>query len=128
MRLLLDTHTFMWWDSDSSRLPPPVRAVCHDRSNTLLLSIASVWEIQIKTQLGKLHLDRPLLEIIADQQQANHLQVLPVTLDHVAALHQLPMVHRDPFDRLLVAVALVENATLTSGDPIFRQYPVPLFW
>lgn len=128
MRLLLDTHTFMWWDSASSRLPPPVREACDDRSNTLLLSVASVWEIQIKTQLGKLHLIRPLEEIVTDQQQTNQLLVLPVILDHVIALQQLPMVHRDPFDRLLVAVARVENATLVSGDPIFRQYAVPLIW
>ena len=128
MRLLLDTHAFMWWDSASTRLPPQVREACHDGSNTLLLSVASVWEIQIKSQLGKLHLVRPLAEIIADQQQSNNLRVLSVTLDHVIALHQLPMVHRDPFDRLLVAVARVENATLASGDSIFRQYPVPLIW
>jgi PIN domain nuclease of toxin-antitoxin system len=118
----------MWWDSSSSRLPQAVKEACHDRSNTLLLSVASVWEIQIKSQLGKLQLVRPLAEILTDQQQTNQLQVLPVTLDHVAALQQLPMVHRDPFDRLLVAVALVEKAVLISGDPIFRQYPVPLMW
>jgi PIN domain nuclease of toxin-antitoxin system len=128
MRLLLDTHAFMWWDSASSRLSPQVSAACHDRSNVLLLSVASIWEIQIKSQLGKLHLVRPLSEITADQQQSNQLQVLPVALEHVIALHQLPMVHRDPFDRLLVAVARVENTTLASGDPIFRQYPVSLLW
>lgn len=128
MRLLLDTHTFMWWDSASSRLPPAVKALCDDPGNVLLLSVASLWEIQIKTHLGKLQLSRPLLEIVTDQQRANQLQILPVTLEHVAALQSLPAVHRDPFDRLLVAVAGVEGATLASGDPVFRQYPVSLVW
>jgi len=127
MRLLLDTHAFMWWDSASSRLPAQVRALCHDPATTLLLSVASVWEIQIKLQVGKLNLDRPLAEILTHQVQANQLQVLPVTVEHVIA-QQLPSVHRDPFDRLLVAVARVENATLASGDGIFSRYPVPLIW
>src|SRR5437867_3007395 len=128
MRLLLDTHAFMWWDSASSRLPAQVRALCHDPASILLLSVASVWEIQIKIQLGKLSLNRPLPEIISHQQQTNQLKVLPVTIEHVIALEQLPPVHRDPFDRLLVAVALAEGATLASGDAVFSQYPVPLVW
>ena len=128
MRLLLDTHAFMWWDSASSQLPPSVADACQDQSNTLILSVASVWEIQIKTQLGKLNLTQPLREIISHQQQANQLRVLPVTLEHVWALQQLPLLHKDPFDRLLIAVALSENAVRASGDAAFAQYSVQPLW
>jgi PIN domain nuclease of toxin-antitoxin system len=92
------------------------------------LSVASVWEMQIKLQLGKLQFKLPLGDIIAGQQQANHIRVLPVTLSHVLALEGLPIPHRDPFDRLLVAQASVENAILVSSDKIFEQYPVQLLW
>ncbi len=128
MRLLFDTHSFMWWDSSSVRLPAHVRALCHDRSNTLLLSVASAWEIQIKVQLGKLQLPGPLQDVIAHHEQTNQMRLLPVTLDHVLALQGLPHHHRDPFDRLLVAVALAENAVLMTNDPIMSQYPVQIVW
>jgi PIN domain nuclease of toxin-antitoxin system len=86
------------------------------------------WELQIKLQLGKLTLKLPLATVIEGQRQANHIKVLPVTLPHVLALHNLPMPHKDPFDRLLIAQANVEGATLISGDPIFAEYPVVSFW
>ena len=91
-------------------------------------SVASAWEMQIKLQLGKLTLKLPLATVIEGQRQANHIKVLPVTLPHVLALYNLPMPHKDPFDRLLVAQANVEGATLISGDPIFAEYPVTAIW
>jgi len=75
MKVLLDTHAFIWWDSAPERLSPPARAACQERTNLLLLSVASAWEMQIKLQLGKLHLLLPLVEVIASQQQTNDLQV-----------------------------------------------------
>ena len=84
--------------------------------------------MQIKLQLGKLTLNRALLEIIENQQQTNQIEVLPVKLTHVLALDSLPLVHKDPFDRLLVAQANVENAALISCDPIVAQYPVNVIW
>jgi PIN domain nuclease of toxin-antitoxin system len=86
MKLLLDTHTFIWWDSEPARLSPQALALCQDRANTVLLSVASVWEMQIKLQLGKLKLNLPLAEVIESQQQTNNIEVLPVTLTHVLAL------------------------------------------
>ncbi len=83
MRLLLDTHAFIWWDSDPNRLSQRVLGLCRSPSTTLLLSVASVWEIQIKQQLGKLRLHLPLASLIAAQQQTNGLELLPVQLDHV---------------------------------------------
>jgi PIN domain nuclease of toxin-antitoxin system len=128
MKLLFDTHAFIWWDSAPANLPASVLALCQDPTNTLLLSVASAWEMQIKSHLGKLKFASPLGDIIANQQQTNSLEILSVTLDHVLSLETLPDHHKDPFDRLLVAQALVEEATLISNDPIIQQYPVKLIW
>ncbi|MGB9774724.1 MAG: type II toxin-antitoxin system VapC family toxin [Anaerolineae bacterium] len=128
MKLLLDTHTFIWWDSEPTKLSPQALALCQDRQNTLLLSVVSVWEMQIKLQLGKLRLALPLKEIIESQQQTNNLEILSITLAHVLALDNLPAHHKDPFDRLLVAQAIVEDAMLVSGDPNIAKYPVQVVW
>lgn len=128
MRLLLDTHAFIWWDNDQARLSPAARAACQDPANELLFSVASAWEMQVKYQLKKLKLHRPLAEIIADQQRTNGISILEVTLDHVLALHQLPNHHKDPFDRLLISQACVERVSLVSDDLVIRQYPVTVFW
>ncbi len=128
MKVLLDTHAFIWWDSDPTKLSPQARVACEDRTNVVLLSVASVWEMQIKLQLGKLDLRLPLAEVIASQQQTNDIQVLSVALGHVLALQDLPAHHKDPFDRLLIAQANVEEAVLISHDPVFAQYPVKVLW
>lgn len=94
----------------------------------MLLSVASVWEMQIKLQLGKLHLRLPLAEVVAEQQQTNDIQVLPVALGHVLALQGLPTHHKDPFDRLLIAQANAEEAVLISHDPVFVHYRVKVLW
>ena len=128
MKLLLDTHTFIWWDSEPARLSPQAMALCRNRENVLLLSVASVWEMQIKLQLGKLKFTLPLADLIAGQQRANNIEVLPVALTHVLALGKLPTHHKDPFDRLLIAQASVEEAVLVSGDPVFTKYPAQVIW
>lgn len=128
MKLLLDTHVFIWWDSEPSKLSARVLALCQDRNHTLLLSVASVWEMQIKAQLGKLHLTIPLATLVTAQQQANGIQILPVVLEHVLALADLPGYHKDPFDRLLIAQANLESATLLSHDAVFEQYAVTRLW
>lgn len=119
MKLLLDTHTFIWWDSEPARLSPHALALCQDRQNVLLLSVVSVWEMQIKLQLGKLRLALPLKEIIETQQQTNSIEILPVTLAHVLALENLPAYHKDPFDRLLVAQATGLINPLISTQPSY---------
>lgn len=128
MKLLLDTHTFIWWDSDPAQLSPAVLALCQDRTNRLLLSVVSVWEMVIKVQLGKLQLKLPLTEIIESQRQANEIEIVPVNLVHVLTVERLQVHHKDPFDRLLIAQANVEDATLLSRDPGFKNYSVKLFW
>lgn len=128
MKLLLDTHTFIWWASNSSKLPRNVRAYCEDPANTLLFSVVSVWEMQIKIQLGKLKVGRPLADLITHHRRVNQMKVLSAELEHVLALDALPAHHKDPFDRLLIAQAIVENVFLVSGDNQFSSYPVKLLW
>jgi len=128
MRLLLDTHAFIWWDSDPAKLSPRALAMCQDRENELIVSVASAWEMQIKRQLGKLTWAVPLSDIIANQQRTNQIDILPVTLAHVLAIDALPQHHRDPFDRLLVAQATTENASLVTNDPALARYPVTIIW
>jgi len=93
MKLLLDTHAFIWWDSDPLRLPANVVAALRDPANSVWLSVASVWEMVVKSQLGKLSLRVPLLEIITEQQ-ANGIVILPVNLDHALAVGSLPGIHK----------------------------------
>lgn len=128
MKLLLDTHTFIWWDSTPAKLSAAALALCGDPANQLVLSVTSLWEIQIKGQLGKLDLRLPLAEIVAHQQETNGLVILPIVQAHVLALEALPLHHRDPFDRLLVAQALVEGAALVSADPALKAYSVDIRW
>lgn len=126
MRLLLDTHIFIWWNGNMSLLSPQARALCEDKENTLVLSLVSIWEMQIKSQLGKLTFNQPLSKVIESQQHANNLELLPITTEHIYTLGDLPDHHKDPFDRLLIAQANVEQIALVSADAIFHQYNVQL--
>jgi PIN domain nuclease of toxin-antitoxin system len=128
MRLLLDTHTFVWWDIEPARLSPHALALCQDPHNQLVLSVVSVWEMEIKIQLGKLHFVEPLADMIAEQQQTNNLEILPVTLAHVLAIETLPLIHKDPFDRLLIAQAQVEAMPFISRDSQLAAYPIVVEW
>jgi PIN domain nuclease of toxin-antitoxin system len=128
MKLLLDTHAFIWWFDEPEKLSPSALALLADSDNDLVLSVASIWEMQIKIQLGKLKFTVPLRELIEAQKQTNGVQILAVELERVLALDALPAHHKDPFDRLLMAQANVEGASLVSGDPVFSSYPVKLLW
>lgn len=128
MKLLLDTHTFIWWDSNPDRLSAHVLTLFEDCKHTLLVSVASLWEMQIKIHLGKIKLKLSIKEIIKNQQETNGIEVLPISLNHVLELENLPAVHKDPFDRLLIAQANAEQAALVSSDAIFSKYPVKVIW
>jgi PIN domain nuclease of toxin-antitoxin system len=127
MRLLFDTHAFIWWDSDPGRLSPTALSALRDPANEVYLSVVSAWEMVIKTQLGKLSLRVPLADVVAEQQ-ANGVRLLPLSLAHVLAVDQLPPIHADPFDRALAAQAHVEGAELVSSDAVFARYPVRVRW
>lgn len=126
MKLLLDTHIFIWWADQPERLSPAALSALEDEANELLLSVASIWEMQIKIQLGKLKLSLPLKELLKNQQETNDLTFLPVTLTHVLALEALPSHHKDPFDRLLIAQSLEEELTIVTADSQFPAYSVKL--
>lgn len=128
MKLLLDTHAFLWLNAAPARVGKSAMPACQDRSNALYLSLASLWEIQIKHQLGKLDLKLPWAQMLDAQQQANGLEVLPVSVDHIQALEQLPAHHRDPFDRMLIAQARAEGMTLVSADAAMHPYDVSTLW
>ena len=126
MKLLLDTHIFIRWADHPEQLSQAAIFALADEANELILSVASVWEMQIKSQLGKLRLSLPLKELIESQRETNDLKILPVALPHVLTLDTLPLPHKEPFDRLLIAQSIEEDATLVSIDSQFSAYSVKL--
>ena len=128
MRLLLDTHTFLWFILDDPRLSPAARAMLIDPANELLLSPASYWEIAIKVSLGKYTVPGEFAEFMDAQVRENRLTILPIAIGDVAEVATLPFHHRDPFDRLLVGQALVEKVPIVSTDPAFDAYGIVRMW
>lgn len=128
MRLLLDTHTIIWLDASPDQLSAETQHILQDPRNDLLFSIASIWEIQIKAQLGRLDIRGNLAAIIHEQQEINSIELLPITLPHVLALSELPLHHGDPFDRLLISQARVEDIILVTKDENISKYPVDVLW
>jgi PIN domain nuclease of toxin-antitoxin system len=128
VRVLIDTHIFIWYVQSSDRLPSSVIAMINDGRNDILFSIASVWEMAIKQSSGKLNLGNPYSSFIAEQMRLNSMELLPVRLEHLDLITTLPLHHRDPFDRLLIAQAIVEDIVIISADSAFSLYPVQRMW
>lgn len=128
MALLLDTHAFIWWAEAPERLPAGLIARLSDPDEVLLLSMASLWEMQIKIALGKLAMQRPLRAVVEEQQAENGIDLLDIAPRHVWALDTLPLAHGDPFDRLLIAQAHCDRLTLVSRDTQFDAYPIRRLW
>jgi PIN domain nuclease of toxin-antitoxin system len=128
MKVLLDTHTFLWWITDSPRLSARAREVIRDSDNELFFSAASGWEIAIKAQLGRLQLPDDLEHFIVDQLSLNTILVLPIQLRHALHVYTLPQHHRDPFDRMLIAQSQVENLPILTTDSQIVQYDVETIW
>ena len=128
MRLLLDTCTFLWIVGGATELSPRAREAFADPTNEAFLSAASAWEIAVKHRLGRLPLPAPPVEFVPAQRTAHGIEPLPV--DEESALHvaKLPDLHRDPFDRMLVAQSLVGGLVLLTPDDPIRQYPVRTLW
>ena len=127
MKLLLDTHTFLWFLDDSPQLSQKGKALL-EADNELLLSIASLWEIAIKLRLGKLTVAVPIEVLMTQQLTQNDIALLPITVAPLMIVSTLPLHHRDPFDRLLIAQAMVEQMPIVSADPTFDAYPVQRLW
>jgi PIN domain nuclease of toxin-antitoxin system len=128
MRVLLDTHAFLWWVEDARALSKRARTAIADPANECLFSLASCWEMAIKLSLGKLRLLGAIERFIPEQLSANAFRLLEIDFRHVARVAALPFHHRDPFDRLLVAQALEEHCVIVSADLIFRKYGVSRIW
>jgi PIN domain nuclease of toxin-antitoxin system len=128
MRLLLDTHAFLFWITDSEALSESARGHIEDPENELYLSAASGWEIAIKTKLKRLELTGPPERVIAEQMAFNHIQSLSIQMSHALNTYHLPQLHRDPFDRMLVAQSMVEEIPILTRDPAISQYKVETIW
>jgi PIN domain nuclease of toxin-antitoxin system len=126
MRLLLDTHVFLWYITADPKLPANFRAASQNPANEVFLSVASVWEAVIKYQLGKLPLPAPPAGYLPTQRDAHGIASLPVDEGAMSHLADLPPIHRDPFDRLLVAQALQHGLTIATVDPDVLAYPISL--
>ncbi len=126
MRLLLDTHIFLWAISDYDRLGDRVRTAIEDTANSILVSSASTWEIAIKWRSGKLELPLPPDDMLPIGIARSNFAIVPMDLDHTLAAANLPLHHSDPFDRMLIAQAILENATLVTLDKKIKRYNVPV--
>ena len=127
MRLLLDTHAFLWWAEDSPRLPRSARRAIQD-DNDVFVSAATAWEVTTKHRLGKLPGADPIASDIPGAIAAQGFQELPITVADAARAGALPGPHRDPFDRMLIAQALARDLVLLSNDAAFDRYPVRRLW
>jgi len=124
VRLLLDTHAFLWWMEESPALSATARTIIADPGNSVLFSIASCWELLIRRSLGK-------LKFPADPEtalRAEGFALLPVSFAHLRQLEELPLLHRDPFDRMLISQSLAERIPIVTGDPVFAAYPAEIVW
>ena len=126
MKVLLDTHTFLWAVTDERRLSPKARSVM--ASSELWWSVVSLWESLQKVQVGKLSLPLPAGSFLTGELSSNHVRLLPVSLSHVLRVESLPLHHRDPFDRLLIAQSIEEGWPIITADPWFAHYPVDVIW
>jgi PIN domain nuclease of toxin-antitoxin system len=128
VRVLLDTHAFLWWISDSPELSDAAREAIADQRNAPIFSAVSGWEIAIKAGLGKLELPDSPAKFVNEQLSQNNLEVLPIHSRHALGVYGLPDHHRDPFDRLLVSQAVVEKLPSLTADPEIPRYPVETLW
>jgi PIN domain nuclease of toxin-antitoxin system len=128
MKLLLDTHTFLWFVEGSPNLSDKAREAIENGENQRLLSIASLWEMSIKVSIGKLELGMTFTELINREVYGNAIELLDLQSKHLDMLARLPFYHKDPFDRLIISQSLVENVPIVTRDSAFGNYPVRVLW
>ncbi|RJQ18400.1 MAG: type II toxin-antitoxin system VapC family toxin [Nitrospiraceae bacterium] len=128
MKALIDTHVFLWWLADDPQLPQNIRDIIADGNNELYFSAASCWEIAIKAQLGKIILPDKADVFISAQLSLNGIRSLPIQSSHALHVFKLPALHRDPFDRMLVSQAQLENMPIITSDSLIALYQVEYIW
>ena len=128
MKVLLDTHAFLWWITEDQRLSERAREVISDGGNELFFSVASGWEIAIKAGLGRIEIPKPIARFLMDQLRLNRIEVLAIQLSHALCIYELPLHHRDPFDRMLVCQARVEKMPILTSDAAFAGYDLEVVW
>ncbi len=128
MRILVDTHALLWFLLGDTRLSARAREAIELSSNTNFLSDASIWEMSIKQSLGKLKLAEPFESRLVAALERNAFKQLPIARPHLFTVSRLPFHHRDPFDRLIIATAMIENLPIVSQDPHFSAYPIEVIW
>lgn len=128
MKLLLDTHAFLWFIGGKDELSVHARQLMEDASNERYLSVASLWEMAIKVSIGKLKVPLPLTRLVREHVTGNAIEVLPIEPEHLDEQRKLPFHHRDPFDRLIIAQAIVEEMKLITRDEAFAAYEVRCVW
>ncbi|MBN1876641.1 MAG: type II toxin-antitoxin system VapC family toxin [Anaerolineae bacterium] len=128
MKLLLDTHSFLWFTAGSERLSIAARTLIESPTNQSYLSMASLWEMAIKLSIGKLQLVQPFETFITDQIDLNGIEILQIKTDHIIAVASLPFYHRDPFDRLIIAQAQVDGFSIVGADVAFDAYEIQRLW
>lgn len=129
MKLLLDTHVLIWWRDSPEKLSVDAFTAISSTDNEVFLSTVVIWEVQIKLAIKKIELKTPLGDAIDAERKANGFQILPVTLDHAFYIEKLPLLaHKDPFDRMLISQAMVEDMTIVTADRKFGEYDVKLLW
>ena len=128
MRLLLDTHTFLWFIGGDAALSPYARQLIEDRTNERLLSIASLWEMAIKASLGRLTLILSFTDLVAEHVDGNAIELFGILPHHLDVLTTLPFYHKDPFDRVIIAQGQAENIPILSRDPAFDDYAIRPLW
>ncbi|MEG4319045.1 MULTISPECIES: type II toxin-antitoxin system VapC family toxin [unclassified Microcoleus] len=128
MRLLLDTHTFIWYVTDNPRLSANVKLLIEDENNEKLVSMASIWEMAIKHSIGRLNFSLPFMEFVRQQLSVSNIGLLEINLSHIEVVASLPLHHRDPFDRLIIAQSMAQQIPVLSVDAIFDDYAIARVW
>jgi PIN domain nuclease of toxin-antitoxin system len=128
VKYLLDTHTLLWWILNDAQLSPPCRGLIEDGANTIYFSAASAWEIAIKSQIGKLPLPEPPDRFLPERLKRHGFTPMPISVGHALRTYTLPLHHRDPFDRILVAQSEAEDAPILTADSLISQYGVRTIW
>ena len=127
MAFILDTHAFLWFVAGDKQLPESIKSKIIDINESCFLSVASLWEISIKNQIGKLTLGLSLEELF-EYADRNRIEIIQISYEHLLTLSKLPINHNDPFDRIIISQAIAENLTLVSKDKGFKKYKIKQQW